>query len=161
MKKATLFALTGIMALSLVPGTSQASHCSQIIIFSGAGTAVPANPALSSDRLNAGTVGCLNATTSGQEALNTDYLTPGATKVSVGVINYPRTSGAVPSLGKISFNGGAPVELDLTWSASSTRWNSQVINIPSTTTTVTASASVDDPGLTGYKTQSITYKKVA
>lgn len=161
MRKAMLLCLASVMAIALVPGSSRANHCLQVLVFSGQGNTVPQqNPALNSDMLNAGAVGCTSVL-SAQEQADTRYLTPGAIKLTVGIVNYPQTDEFPPSNATLKFDNGAAISLTLTFNRVNQRWNSQVFTIPAGATTVTASARVNNATLDGYRQQTTTYKKLA
>ncbi|HLG01073.1 MAG TPA: hypothetical protein VI916_11405 [Acidimicrobiia bacterium] len=90
---------------------AQANHCGPIFMFSGHHAEGNFGPSA-----NAGAGGC----TLRDENVNTNFLLPGATFVSVGTTVTP-----VNGTGFVTIDGGAPVPLTWTWSASSVRWNSQ------------------------------------
>jgi hypothetical protein len=133
MKKALLLALCLLMALAFVPGSSRASHCGGLFIFSGP-NAVVSNAV--SPGANAGAVGC-DAEAAGDP--NTNYLAPGADALRVGADGAATQQ---PTLGKISFNGGAETNITFTWEPTRGRWLSNLVSIPASATSVKATAKV-------------------
>ena len=136
-------------AAPLLP-RAQAGHCGPIFVFSGHHVGETFGQAA-----NAGAGGCALR----DENVNTNYLLPGATFVSVGTTVTPPGApaspvpvGAVVTAGQVVIDDRPPVALTLTWSG--TRWNSQRIVLDGGTV-VTASV----PSVTGV-TVSNTYRAV-
>lgn len=143
-KKIALVA--SILAMALAPLTSQATHCADVLVFTGPTDQVPANPG-TSGHVNLGAAGC-----SSPAHADTNVITPGSAFVRVGAVG---TAIQPASNGTISFNGGAPIALSLTHNG--TRWASPLLAIPAGTTTISATATTTNSP-SGAKTQTVTYR---
>lgn len=129
---------------------AEANHCGPVFVFSGHHAGTTFGPAT-----NPGAGGCVLR----DENVNTNYLVPGATFVSVGTTLTPPGApaspvpvGTVVEAGDLVVDDRAPVPLTLTWSG--TRWNSQRVALDGGTV-VTASV----PSVTGV-TVTNTYRAV-
>lgn len=129
---------------------AQAGHCGPVFVFSGHHAGTTFGPSA-----NPGAGGCVLR----DENVNTNYLLPGATFISVGTTVTPPGApaspvpvGTVVTAGQVVIDDGAPVALTLTWSG--TRWNSQRVVLGGGTV-----VSVSVPSVTGA-TATNTYRAV-
>lgn len=149
MRRSMLFVLAAVTAVSLIPGSSSATHCSDLIVYSGQ-RLLPADSAASPGLVNVGSAGCAH----GAAHEDTNVLTPGATTLAVGYLNI---TGAAPENGRVRFSDGS--EVALTWTKT-TRYQSQDVAIPAGVTGLTASADVvvTTDGVAVPKFISVTYR---
>jgi hypothetical protein len=149
MKKGILLGFAALLAITMVPGASNASHCpQQLFVFSGQGTTLPDNPAASSDMLNLGAEGCSVPATAGEQP-DTRYITPGATTVKLGALNYPAGPGSNnsnrPGTSSVQFDSATPIAVSWVYSIPRKRWESTTtFALPAGTKTITAKAVLKD-----------------